>query len=141
MISYPRARVVVGFALCPSMLGLIHGFIQGWVEYRSVDTLITDALAEAGAITMVYGVYGLLLGVLFSYVQLYKTIISLLFVSFFSGITATLWSLILFGTGEESGYGTDSGKPISAWFFPIHVFIVGSLFSFFVSLIILPKET
>lgn len=143
MIRYPRWRVFFGFLLCPSIagLGLAVFLLVESVLFQSKS--IGSLYAHLGLLFLLtigpllfYGVPAALLGVLCSFLGLYKGWRSCVFAFVAGGVFARVWGVIIDTMSRH-----DEGFPYIPGLDEYTLALLAGFSSFFVSIVVLPQKS
>jgi len=147
---YPRIKVFVLFSFCPAIGGIIVFFFvvvsplfSGQID--AIKPIISDLFSTL-KVVFLFAIVGqficcipaIILAWLYSYLRLYKSLKSILFVSLMGGLGATGFA-IAYKIFTQNDYGelfSERGFYLGA----IYIFLLGAISSFLVGLLVLPKR-
>ena len=147
---YPRIKVFVSFSFCPSVGGIIvfFFFVASFLfsgQTNEIKSIISVSF-EMLKVVFLFAIFGqficcipaIILAWLYSYLRLYKSLKSILFVSIMGGLGATGFA-IAYRIFTQNDYGelfSERGLYLGA----TYIFLLGAISSFLVGLLVLPKR-
>jgi hypothetical protein len=154
MKPYPYWKVLIGFSLCPGIIGLVLGLYvgisvvidiaitKGAMEH--IDSIlwvffITPIIFVLGAVIF-FGAPAFLLAILYALLRVRKKIIDLIFVFICGGLGASVWAMYIWpkpDPGIRSVIDAINGL-FSGYF--IGYFFLGAISSILMGLYVLPSE-
>lgn len=147
LLSYPYLKVVFGFSLCPTLIGLLAGplgiiFGNNPGGLYGLDLAIASITAAALAAVTATGLYfipALLLSIVYAQLKLTKSFLGYTTVFLGGGVGAVLWGILLSQHTPEKGYFE---KVADVWLTQpsIDSFLMGAISSVVMAWLVLPNS-
>jgi MFS family permease len=147
--EYPSWKVLIGFALCPSLAAaslVLFGFL--WDVYAELNGhsftiyLATVFLFSVTAMYL-YGIPAVLLAILYAMINLRKSLASYVFVFICGGIGAFFWTIIVNYLSTDNTYHPDHGHGASFPYLKLgnyELFFLGAISSVVMACVVLPES-